>query len=169
MGYNILATVTLDSTQSEVIFENLPTDGIALEVHLFSKNTNSGYVTSANVKINGISANYDTATIRAYNFARVSGSRDGSSYVVDSIAGTGAGTNRYGNAVLRFPNYSTSQTRKLYQHFAGANAWDTSNLYGGGIAKGGGSLPTTNPITSLSFGPNLVAGTIVSVYKIDNT
>jgi len=160
----LIESKTLVTAAASITFTSIPQDGTDLVALCSVRGASAATNDALLVGING-----DTSTTNGFSrWFQGTGSGTGTStgsFAVGGITtGASATANTFGNASIYFPNYTSSIQKSSSSDFVSEN--NDTQAFQRIVA---GLSNTTSPITSLTFdlaGPNLLAGTTISLYKI---
>jgi len=160
----LIESKTLGTAQASVQFTNIPQDGTDLLILCSVRGASASTVDALLMSINGDNSQSNGSSRWLQGTGSGVGSSTGS-FAAGGITNADTSTsNTFGNASIYITNYTSTSAKSISQDYV------TENNATQAFQRITASLSSaTAAITSLSFdlaGPNLLAGTIISLYKI---
>lgn len=151
-SYDALATLTLTSTASSVVFAGIPTGYVNLELRITAKSNRATYVDDLGIRFNDVSTSSYSGH-RLYGFGSGTPSSDGGGSQTQMNIGQIAGgtVNQslgMGAALIEINNYASTNYFKTIRVYSG---YDDNGQ--GGIQYASGNYQSLNPVTTITLLP----------------
>jgi len=165
MTMQLIQTITLTATATEIGFTSIPQDGTDLLMLCSLRMTRATTGGTTNIKINGSTANFSRRRLVG-NGSSASSSSSSDNVGILFTDGANQTANTFGNHSIYFPNYAGS-TNKSFS----VDSVDENNATESYQVLTTGLRSNTAAITSIALFDNEVAGTwaigsTISLYKI---
>lgn len=166
-SFESIATATLGSSQSSVLFSSIPSTYQHLQLRISGRGGRALFLDNAIMTFNGdgTTSNYHQHAVYG-DGSSPTGATDGSSYILMySLAGNTASSNTFGSMVVDILDYANTNKSKTARYLGGVD-----NNGQGIIAFGSGGWFSTAAINqiqlTLSTGASFQANTQVALYGI---
>jgi hypothetical protein len=159
----LIESKTLGTAAAQIEFTSIPQDGTDLVVLISCRSDRSAGADTISMKLNGSTANFTTRILEGNGSSAYSDSTSTSPIgYVPAATGT---SNTFGSVRIYLPNYAGATNKSYF-----SDSVQEANTTAGVQQLFAGLWSQTAAITSLTIyplaGPNFVAGSIISLYKI---
>jgi len=162
----LIESKTLGSAAASIEFTSIPQDGTDLVVLISVRVDIGTALVSGGLFLNSVASDTSWRRLSGNGSSASSGSTTGATdFLIGDFPGTPATSNTFSNSLVYIPNYTGSQQKSLSSNSV------TSNNGTADLNTIAGLCSKTAAVTSLTVrfyggGYNLLAGSIVSLYKI---
>jgi hypothetical protein len=162
----LIESKTLATAAASIEFTSIPQDATDLVVLGSVRSTRTGQLLdNFNITFNGSSSGYSERLLYGANGSTGSLSNSGTKFIFLAYATTADSTsNTFSNFQIYIPNYAGSTNKSV----SSESVTENNATNGGTMGITAGLWSNTSAISSITIGSdfNLVAGTVISLYKV---